>query len=266
VIVPRERADSTAIPFELHTDVRLTLGDDVSFKGYGLESELAGSVRVTQQPNKPALGQGELELEKGTYSGYGRDLTIERGRLVYAGGPVDDPQIDLRASREIKDEDVTVGFEVKGSLKQSELAVFSDPDMSQSDAISYLLFNRPVSEAKSSESAIARETATAIGLQAGSAYTQKMASKVGLDEAALESEGTLQEASLMLGTYLTPSLYARYGIGLFDSANTFQLSYILNKRWTLKAETAEQNRAGILYTIEPGRRSAKEKAATASKP
>ncbi len=254
VIVPRERADSMAVPFLLSTDLRLTLGDDVEFKGYGLEAEPTGEERITQQPNKPALGRGELELTTGTYSGYGRDLKIERGRLVYAGGPVDDPEVDIRASREIKDEDTLVGFEVKGTLKQSQMTVFSDPDMSQSDAISYLLFNRPISEAKSSESAIARETATAMGLQAGSAYTQKMASKIGLDEASLESEGTIQEASLMLGTYLTPSLYARYGIGLFDSANTFQISYLLNKRWTLKAETAEQNRAGILYTIEPGKK------------
>jgi translocation and assembly module TamB len=243
-----------AVPFQLYTDMRLALGDDVEFKGYGLEAKPTGEVRVTQQPNKPALGRGELELKSGKYSGYGRDLDIERGRLVYAGGPVEDPELELRASREIKDEDITVGFEVKGTLKQSQMTVFSDPDMAQSDAISYLLFNRPISEAKSSESAIARETATAMGLQAGSAYTQKMASKIGLDEATLQSEGTIQEASLMLGTYLTPSLYARYGIGLFDSANTFQLSYLLNKRWTLKAETAEQNRAGILYTIEPGKR------------
>ena len=258
VIVPRAKADSTVIPFELHTDVRLTLGDDVKFKGYGIEAKPTGSVRVTQEPNKPALGQGELALTSGTYSGYGRDLKIERGRLVYAGGPVDDPEVDIRASREVKDADVTVGFEVKGTIKQSEMEVFADPEMSQSDAISYLLFNRPVAETKSSESAVARETATAIGLQAGSAYTQKMASKVGLSEASLESEGTLQQASLMLGTYLTPSLYARYGIGLFDSANTFQLSYLVNKHWTVKAESSEQNRAGILYTIEPGRKSAKK--------
>jgi translocation and assembly module TamB len=251
IVVVREQPDTTALPLELHTRVRLTLGDDVSLKGYGLKAEPEGGLVVMQEPNKPALGQGELSLRSGTYTGYGRDLTIERGRLIYAGGPVDDPEVDIRASREIERDDVVVGFEVTGTLKQSQLTVFSDPEMSQSDAISYLLFNRPIAEAKSSESAIARQTAAAMGLQAGSAYTQKLASKVGLQEATLESEGTLREASLMLGTYLTPSLYARYGIGLFDSANTFQLSYFLSKHWTLEAETSEQNRAGIIYSIEP---------------
>ena len=102
-----------------------------------------------------------------------------------------------------------------------------------------------------SETSIARETATAMGLQAGSVHTQKLASKVGLSEASLESEGTLKEAALMLGTYLTPSLYARYGVGLFDSANSFELSYFLTRHWTVEAETAEQNRAGIIFSIEP---------------
>lgn len=251
VTVLREAPDTTALPYELRARVRLTLGDKVSLAGYGLKAVPEGSVVVTQEPGKPALGQGELSLRKGTYTGYGRELTIERGRLYYAGGPVDDPEVDIRASREIERDDVIVGFEVTGTLKQSQLSVFSDPDMPQSDAISYLLFNRPIAEAKSSESAIARETATAMGLQAGSAYTQKLASKIGLQEASLESEGSLQEASLMLGTYLTPSLYARYGIGLFDSANTFQISYFLSKHWTVEAETSDQNRAGIIYSIEP---------------
>ena len=251
VRVIREVPDTTALPIELHTRVRLTLGGDVSFKGYGVEAEPEGSIVVTQQPNRPALAQGELSLRSGTYTGYGRNLEIGRGRFYYAGGPVDDPEVDIRASREIEKNDVIVGFEVTGTLKQPQLAVFSDPEMSQADAISYLLFGRPIAEAQSSESAIARETATAMGLQAGSAYTQKLASKFGLDEASLESEGTLQDASLMLGTYLSPSLYARYGIGIFDSANTFKLSYILSKHWTVEAETSEQNRAGITYTIEP---------------
>ena len=111
--------------------------------------------------------------------------------------------------------------------------------------------NLPIAEARSSESAIARETATSMGLQAASAQTQKVAQRVGLNEASVESEGTLQEAALMLGTYLTPSLYARYGIGLFDAANSFQLAYSLSKHWKVEAETSEQNRAGIIYSIEP---------------
>ncbi|MGH7725013.1 MAG: translocation/assembly module TamB domain-containing protein [Candidatus Eiseniibacteriota bacterium] len=251
VVVLREAPDSTKLPFDLYSRVRLTLGDDVQFKGYGIKAAPEGSLLITQEPNKPALGRGELSLKSGTYTGYGRDLTIERGRLIYAGGPVDDPQVEIRAKREIEDEDVLVGFEVTGTLKQSQMSVFSDPEMTQADALSYLMFNRPIAEARSSESAIARETATSMGLQAASAQTQKVASKIGLNEASVESEGTLQEAALMLGTYLTPSLYARYGIGLFDSANSFQLAYSLSKHWKVEAETSEQNRAGIIYSIEP---------------
>ncbi len=251
VVVLRAAADTTRPPLDLYTRVRLTLGDDVHFSGYGLTAKPEGSLLVVQEPDKPALGQGELSITEGTYTGYGRELTIERGRFLYAGGPVDDPEVDIRASREIERDDVIAGFEITGTLKKSNLTVFSDPEMSQSDAISYILFGRPLAEAKSSESAIARETATAMGLQAGSAYTQKLASKFGLDEASLESEGTMQQASLMLGTYLTPSLYARYGVGLFSSANTFELQYFLNRNWTLEAKTAEENSAGIIYSIEP---------------
>ena len=59
---------------------------------------MAGELRVTEKPNEVSRAVGEI-LVAGTYEAFGRKLTIERGRLQYAGTALDDPQLDILAVR-----------------------------------------------------------------------------------------------------------------------------------------------------------------------
>jgi translocation and assembly module TamB len=87
-------------------------------------------------------------------------------------------------------------------------------------------------------------------MQAGSQLTQGVASSLGLEEARIESQGSMKEASLMLGTHLSPKLYVAYGIGLFEAVNTFRVRYSLNNRWSLQAESGRQTSGDIFFNIE----------------
>ena len=77
-----------------------------------------------------------------TYDAYGQSLELERGELLFTG-PLDDPTIDVRAVRRVGA--TTVGVQLTGTLLAPSTRVYSEPPMSEADALAYLLLGRPLS-------------------------------------------------------------------------------------------------------------------------
>ncbi len=248
VIDDRARVADEAL--RLHTRVRVVLGDSLSLNAYGLKAKPRGSVLIVESPGRDPVASGELTITGGTYRAYGQDLTIQRGRLLYAGGPVTDPGLDIRASRTARDGTVA-GIEVRGTALDPVLTVFSDPDLPEEEALAYIVLGRPLDQAGSSDGQLLANAARSAGLKGGNLLAGKIASQIGLEQASIETEsGALEDASLVLGTYLSPRVYLGYGVGLFKPANAVKIRYRLSPRWALEAESAEENSAEIQFSIE----------------
>ncbi len=122
----------------LDLQVSLVLGDKVHFGGMGLKADLSGEITTTVLPGKLPTGNGDITIKNGSFRAYGQDLTIERGRISYAGGYLTNPGIQMRASRTI--DNVKVGVDVAGTANKPELSAFSDdPEITGTDAISLML-------------------------------------------------------------------------------------------------------------------------------
>jgi translocation and assembly module TamB len=122
--------------------------------------------------------------------------------------------------------------------------------MTETEALAYLLLGHPLGQASPEEGSLLANAANSLELKGGNLIAKRLAGRFGLQQASIESEGSLDEASLMLGKYLSPKLYVVYGIGLFQPVNTLRVRYILNKRFTLQAETGAGTSGDILYTRE----------------
>ncbi|HVS04351.1 MAG TPA: translocation/assembly module TamB domain-containing protein [Thermoanaerobaculia bacterium] len=237
--------------------VRVILGDDVHFEGAGVEARLTGSVLLVDEPGRPTTATGELELARGTFEVYGRELTIERGNIFWVGGAVTRPGLDIRAYRTAEN-GVIAGISAQGPLSNPRVTLWSEPAMSQSDALSYLVTGRPMSEATAAEGDVLANAAVTLGISGGNILAEKLAARFGLEEVRIQTEGSLEEAQLVLGKYLSPRVYVAYGIGLFEAVDTFRVRYLIDERWTLQAETGGGNTsADLLYTIERGGREPK---------
>jgi translocation and assembly module TamB len=105
----------------------------------------------------------------------------------------------------------------------------------------------------SEDGTLVSQAAQSLGLKGGNLLVGSLGRGVGLDEARVETEGDLSEASFVAGKYLSPNLYVSYGIGLFDPVSTLRLRYILSSNWTLQAETGTATGTDLLYRIEAGR-------------
>lgn len=234
---------------DLTARVRFVLGKDVDVAVMGLEAEPTGSVLVIQRPNQVTRATGEVEVSGGTFKAYGQDLTIERGRLVFAG-PVSNPGVDLRAYRKA-DDGTVAGIEARGSLQKPEVTLWSNPTMTQTEQLSYLLLGRPLNQAQPQEGDRLANAATSLGIKGGNMLAKKLAARFGLEEARLETKGSLEEASLVVAKYLSPKLYVSFGMGLFEPVNTFRIRYLLSDKWALQAESSSAaTGADALYTIE----------------
>jgi translocation and assembly module TamB len=252
VVVGVEAARPAEPALHVQAEVRVVLGEEVRFEGMGIEAELTGTVVVEESPGLPTRATGEIVIEEGAYQAYGQDLTIERGRLYYAGGPVTDPGLDLRASRTAED-GVVAGVDVEGSLSQPAVTLWSEPTLPETDQLSYLILGRPSTAASASDVSLLSRAATALGVRGGNLLVGGIAGRLGLEEATIETgEGGYRTASLILGTYLSPRLYVAYGVGLFEPQSLYRIRYTLDEHWTLQAETGGSTNAEIEYSIERG--------------
>ena len=228
----------------------LRQGQEVHLVGFGLNGYLGGQLAVQESPGRPTTGRGQIVVD-GTYKAYGQDLKIEQGRLLFAGTPVENPGLDLRATRGFTDPEVTVGLQVRGTAQVPVLTVFSEPAMEQSDALSYLVAGKPLSQLKSGEGDAVGSAARALGTAGGDLLAKSIGTRMGLDDVGVADSSAVGGAALTVGKYLSPRLYLSYGVGLFTPGEVVTLRYRLTRLFNVEVQNGTlSSRAGINYKLE----------------
>lgn len=232
-------------PLEVTADVRVELGDSVRYTGSNLDVGLDGALAVSYASGLSPTASGSVSLA-GRYDAYGQSLTLERGELLFAG-PLDDPAVDVLAVREIGA--TTVGIRLTGTLRAPSPSLFSDPLMSDANALSYLMFGRPLSASDDEETASLQSAALALGLQQALPVVQRVGETLGLDELSIEMS-EVDAGALMAGKYLSPRVYMSYTYGLFNRIGGFLLRYDINERFSIETRSGDEKSMDLLYSIE----------------
>lgn len=232
----------------IYANINVELGDDVRVDALGFEGRLLGKLNLEESPGQATRATGSIQVESGQYRLYGQDLDIRRGSLVYTAGPIDNPGLDLRIGRGI--DDVVVGANVSGTLREPRMDLYGEPAMPDSSVLSYLLLGKPPGESSSSEQQMLTQAALSLGMAGGNLVTDRLRESLTLDEFGFDSSSA-DGSSFFIGKYLSPRLYLRYGIGVLDAVNTLSLKYKLTEKWRLEAQSSELGSGGdILYTLE----------------
>jgi len=234
-------------PVSIEADITVTLGDDVTFSGFGFNSALTGQLNITQAAGRDPRGRGEVRFVNGTFRQLGQELRIDPGRLLF-NGPIDDPAVEARAFVRATD-GTEAGFRVRGTVQNLDVTTYSVPPRSDSDIMAYILFGRPMSETTGTQGSQATNAATVLG---ANMLAMSLAPRVGLDEARVETGTQQNKAQFVVGKYLSPRLYVGYGIGIYEPISTLRLRYLLTARWTVEAITGDQQSADVLWRIETG--------------
>ncbi len=266
IVAHGSRPDARGMKVE--SEVRVVLGERVRFDGLGLRTRLEGALTAYDQPDRRTTGRGELRLVGGRYKAYGQDLQIERGRLLFNGGPITEPSIDLQAYREFPNSETTdvrrVGLRARGTLEAPEFSLYADADkaLSQEEQLAWLVLGRPLSttETTTGQAGQLDEARASLGLAGGDLLAQQLAPRLRLDEVSVGARPgeTADLARLTIGKYLSPKLFVSYGVGLFQPGHFFRMQYDLTKRFKLVGESGLVQGGDVLYTIESGGKKPKE--------
>ncbi len=252
VIIGVEDQPGSGLPgWSVFSRVQLTLGKEVRFNGLGLKALLAGELELQDEPGELTTATGELRVVEGQYMAYGQALDITNGRLLFNGGPVMDPAVDVKAERKPA-ENVLVGIQLRGLLKSPQVSLYSDPAMSDSQRLSYLMFGTPMDSGDGSRNAAIAQAAYTLGAAGSGGLIQKIGTQLGADEVKIQSSpgAGLGGSRLVIDKDLSPKLYVSYGIGMFNAVRTLRMRYKLSRRWTLETESGEHSGGDLLYSIE----------------
>nr|WP_242463891.1 translocation/assembly module TamB domain-containing protein [Halorhodospira halophila] len=254
VIVRRdEEADplAEALPQDwvVEADVELILGDAVTLAAFGVRGRLGGGLRVLQQPDGSTEAYGELRVEDGEYRAYGQRLSIRRGVVLFAG-PLDRPQLDIEAVRRIERDRVTAGIRVGGFADDPQVTLFSEPTMSQENALSYLVRGRPMGAEGPGTDEMLASAALALGLYGGSGVITSAAEQIGIRDFEIDTAGEGEDAQVVVSGYISPRLYVAYGVAVFSPVNTVTLRYYLTWQLYLEAVSGEDSALDLMYRFE----------------
>lgn len=253
VVVVGRKVTSNPQPFRAHGRLELIFGNDVTVEGRGFDGKLAGRLLLLVAREGGVTAQGEVRFVDGRYRAYGQNLLIKQGRVLYAGGPVSNPAIDVVASRTRGERDeVEVGVRVIGTARSPSVELYSTPAMDDADILSYLIIGRPLNEAGAGEGPDLYQAATSVAIAGGKALADKIGERFDLVEISIETDEQTDDTALILGRSLSPNLYIRYIQGLMQDTSAVQLRYELNKNWAIETESGTRTGAGadILYTLE----------------
>ncbi len=245
VVVVDEPAVEAGGPV-LDMDVRITLGEDVALKGFGLDGALSGGLRVRQRPGREALATGTIEVS-GEYAAYGSALEITRARLGWANAPLDNPSLDIVATRAFDAQ--RVGVRVRGTAARAEVAITSDPVIDQTEALSWLVLGRPLSSASGGDGERLGAAALALG-GAGNLVAQRIGERLGFDQAGISDSRALGGATFTVGKYLSPKLLLSYGVSLLGTGQVVTLTYTLARGFDVQVESGEETSASINWRRE----------------
>lgn len=233
--------------FEVRSSINLHLGDHVSIATSGLTARLTGDIAVKSGYGAVTRATGELSVHEGKYVAYAHNFDIQRGTLIFTGGPVDNPGVDIRAARKFPD--VTAGVNVQGTLLQPRISFFSEPSLPQSEIVSLIL------SGGSLESAQNRDRQGGAGsealVQGGAVLLQELGSHLGIEDVGVQANQYIpNDTSLVLGKYLSPRLYVSYGLSLTEELQVLKLRYSLGDHWTLNTEVGQARGADLEFSID----------------
>ncbi|HAT8179034.1 TPA: DUF490 domain-containing protein [Legionella pneumophila] len=270
--------------FNTNMSVRVEMGEEVELTFKGLHAYLAGMVTINQLPPGPITANGELTVKKGEYKAYGQDLSIEQGQLIFTGGRIDNPGINLKASKNISNSfgnvsgsselfnfnnynnlnvgnNFNVGVEVTGRLQSPKIQLFSNPPtLSQADILSFLVIGRPANQADKAKGQLLLTAISSMNLGTGTNGTQlleQLKQKIGFDFNVQTTTNFNQQTNkisestgVVVGKSLSDRIYLSYNVGLSQTdPNVLTLKYILNKFLSIQVSSSDSgNGVDILYT------------------
>jgi translocation and assembly module TamB len=236
---PVTREPAVAVGF----DLGIALGDSFYLRGSGLDTRIAGAVRL-RSDGQTVRATGALNAEDGTFEGYGQKLKITRGRVNFQGAP-ENPGLDILALRtDLPSEAGDIGVSITRTAANPLIRLYSDPPQADVQTLSWLVLGRPADQAGGDNIALAR---AAVGLLsgAGEGVPTTLARQLGIDEISLRA-GTVGGGSSLLPRQSVAGNLRGSATGASTSGEIISVGKRVNEALTLSYEQSLSGVGGVV--------------------
>jgi len=236
---------------KINSHIEINIGDKVTVDAFGLTASLKGKLIATQT-NKGLDLHGEVLIPNGRFHAYGQDLVIKKGVVTFSG-PTDQAILDIEAIRNpdsMDNNNITAGIRVKGSTQDPKIEIFSDPAMSQQEALSYLIRGQGLDNSDQSDNDMMTAFLVGVGTAKTGKYIGDIGNAFGVKNLTLDTQGAGNSSKVVVSGYILPHLQLKYGVGIFDSLATFTLRYRLLPNFYVEAASGLAQTLDFIYQFE----------------
>lgn len=241
-------------PWQINADIGVDLGDNVNFRGFGAVLPLAGAINITQRGQAPMQGLGVVQVSRRTnVNAFGQSLELNYAQIRFNGN-IKTPNLSIESIKEI--EGKTVGIRVKGQVTDPNITVFNNAGLTEQQAMNAIVTGK-LSDAGTTQiseqgfkSEVTNNLAAAglsLGLQGTRNFTNQIGRAFGLQSLTVDASGSQQDTSVNVTGYITPDLYIRYGVGVFNAQSSLSMRYQLTNRIYVEATSAVENIIDVVY-------------------
>lgn len=236
VVDAESKKDSSDIPIEI--GIKVGLGDQLRVKALGLDSYINGDLKINKKRLKELTVNGELTFSDGSYRAFAQQLVLQDSRIIFRGTP-DEPYLSIEAIRDPRtiEDGVTAGVRVTGTPDQLTLTIFSDPSMSQQNALSYIMRGHSIENSSDENNSQIAALLIDMSSSRTDGVMSNIGSKIGIDDLKLASTGHGDEQSVGVKGTIAPGVELSYGVGVFDSFTILAIRYELFKRFYIEASS-----------------------------
>ncbi|MDY0185996.1 MAG: translocation/assembly module TamB domain-containing protein [Desulfuromonadaceae bacterium] len=247
---PNATKDKRELPFTLALEVALL--DEVRIEAFGLKAGLEGVLALKQSPTQPLSGNGSIDLREGTYRAFGQNLLIKKGLLLFFGS-LSEPFVDVDAIRnsEVTSDHVIAGIRLQGEAQKPKVTIYSEPTMSQQEAISYLLRGRSLGAGSgTSQDVMLATLLVGAGIDRSEGTISEVGRAFGVQDLAFDTRGEGSDTKVQASGYLFPGVQVGYGVGIFSPLTEITLRYEILHNLVLEAVSSLQSAVDLLYEFE----------------
>ena len=238
--------------FKSAMDLKVGLGDDVRFSAMGMvEGHLGGGLNITKRVSDNTIrAYGEINIVDGSADVYGRRFNFATARVLF-NNEIANPSLNIEvvADKDTLEDDVQVGVRVTGTASAPDIKLFSKPNMSQNEILSYILYGHGLEKNVLQQDSNNANMLLGLGVSGISSLASGMAQSFGVRDIQFNTEGSGDEMQVAVQGYITRKLRLSYGYGIFSTIGEFKLRYELIESLYVEFVSALDQTVDLIYSF-----------------
>ncbi len=205
-----------------HLDVKVNIPNQFFVRGYGLDCEWGGRLRIDAPLTKPAV-RGSLKAVRGTLDILGKNFKLAEGEIRFDGGWPVSPLLNI--DMEYVASSITADIIVGGTASDPKLSLTSQPEMPQDEILSQIMFGQSSGNLSHAQAIQLASGAASLAGFGGAGVMDFGRKLLGVDVFKLNSDNDGEDSdvsrtSLEMGTYVRDNVYVGVEQGVGKESDT----------------------------------------------